>query len=52
MARTIDLIRASKLPSNMMQFAAKGACRSPPTRILRFWFIWPSIIKCLAILPE
>src|ERR1700683_3207699 len=25
MPRTIDLIRASKLPSNMMQFAAKGA---------------------------
>jgi hypothetical protein len=25
MARTIDLIRASKLPSNMMQFAARGA---------------------------
>ena len=25
MARTIDQIRASKLPSNMMQFAARGA---------------------------
>ena len=30
MARTIDLIRASKLPSNMMQFAAKGAMSVPP----------------------
>jgi hypothetical protein len=30
MARTIDLIRASKLPSNMMQFAAKGALSVPP----------------------
>jgi hypothetical protein len=28
--RTIDLIRASKLPSNMMQFAAKGALSVPP----------------------
>ena len=25
MARTIDQIRASKLPSNLMQFAARGA---------------------------
>jgi hypothetical protein len=30
MPRTIDLIRASKLPSNMMQFAAKGAMQVPP----------------------
>jgi hypothetical protein len=30
MARTIDLIRASKLPSNMMPFAAKGALSVPP----------------------
>ena len=30
MPRTIDLIRASKLPSNMMQFAAKGALSVPP----------------------
>jgi hypothetical protein len=30
MPRTIDLIRASKLPSNMMQFAAKGALQVPP----------------------
>jgi hypothetical protein len=30
MARSIDLIRASKLPSNMMQFAAKGALSVPP----------------------
>jgi hypothetical protein len=30
MARTIDQIRASKLPSNMMQFAAKGALNVPP----------------------
>jgi hypothetical protein len=29
MPRTIDLIRASKLPSNMMQFAAKGALQVP-----------------------
>ncbi len=29
MSRTIDLIRASKLPSNMMQFAAKGALSVP-----------------------
>jgi hypothetical protein len=28
--RTIDLIRASKLPSNMMPFAAKGALSVPP----------------------
>ena len=28
--RTIDQIRASKLPSNMMQFAAKGALSVPP----------------------
>jgi hypothetical protein len=30
MPRTIDLIRASKLPSNMMQFAAKGALSVSP----------------------
>src|SRR6202167_2177421 len=30
MPRTIDLLRASKLPSNMMQFAAKGAMSVPP----------------------
>ena len=30
MPRSIDLIRASKLPSNMMQFAAKGALQVPP----------------------
>jgi hypothetical protein len=30
MSRTIDQIRASKLPSNMMQFAAKGALSVPP----------------------
>jgi hypothetical protein len=30
MPRTIDLIRASRLPSNMMQFAAKGALSVPP----------------------
>jgi hypothetical protein len=30
MARMIDQIRASKLPSNMMQFAAKGALNVPP----------------------
>ncbi len=30
MARTIDQIRASKLPSNMMQFAARGALSVPP----------------------
>jgi hypothetical protein len=30
MPRPIDLIRASKLPSNMMQFAAKGALSVPP----------------------
>ena len=30
MPRTIDLIRSSKLPSNMMQFAAKGAMSVPP----------------------
>jgi hypothetical protein len=30
MPRTIDLVRASKLPSNMMQFAAKGAMQVPP----------------------
>src|ERR1700719_2907462 len=29
-ARTIDQIRASKLPSNMMQFAARGALQVPP----------------------
>ena len=30
MPRQIDLIRASRLPSNMMQFAAKGALSVPP----------------------
>lgn len=30
MARTIDQVRASKLPSNMMQFAARGALQVPP----------------------
>jgi len=30
MPRMIDQIRASKLPSNMMQFAAKGALSVPP----------------------
>jgi hypothetical protein len=30
MPRQIDLVRASKLPSNMMQFAAKGALQVPP----------------------
>jgi hypothetical protein len=30
MARVIDQIRASKLPSNMMQFAARGALQVPP----------------------
>jgi hypothetical protein len=30
MTRTIDQIRASKLPSNMMQFAARGALQVPP----------------------
>ncbi len=30
MPRQIDLIRASKLPSNMMQFAARGALSVPP----------------------
>jgi len=30
MARMIDQIRASKLPSNMMQFAARGALSVPP----------------------
>jgi len=30
MARKIDQIRASKLPSNMMQFAARGALQVPP----------------------
>src|SRR5580700_9292720 len=29
MARVIDQIRASKLPSNMMQFAARGALQVP-----------------------
>ncbi len=29
-ARIIDQIRASKLPSNMMQFAARGALQVPP----------------------
>ncbi len=28
--RMIDQIRASKLPSNMMQFAARGALQVPP----------------------
>jgi hypothetical protein len=30
MARPIDQIRASKLPSNLMQFAARGALQVPP----------------------
>lgn len=30
MARIIEQIRASKLPSNMMQFAARGALQVPP----------------------
>jgi len=30
MGRTIDQIRASKMPSNMMQFAARGALSVPP----------------------
>src|SRR5580700_4217422 len=30
MPKTIDLVRTSKLPSNMMQFAAKGALQVPP----------------------
>jgi hypothetical protein len=30
MTRTIDQIRASKLPSHMMQFAARGALQVPP----------------------
>ena len=30
MPRMIDQIRASKLPSNMMQFAARGALSVPP----------------------
>lgn len=30
MARMIDQVRASKLPSNMMQFAARGALQVPP----------------------
>jgi len=30
MARTIDQIRASRLPSHMMQFAARGALQVPP----------------------
>src|SRR5579862_9429711 len=29
MPRTIDQVRASKLPSNMMQFAARGAMQVP-----------------------
>src|SRR6202008_4602514 len=29
-ARMIDQIRSSKLPSNMMQFAARGALQVPP----------------------
>ena len=28
--RIIDQVRASKLPSNMMQFAARGALQVPP----------------------
>jgi hypothetical protein len=31
MPRMIDQIRASKLPSNMMQFAARGALQVPPS---------------------
>jgi hypothetical protein len=31
MARTIDQVRASRLPSNMMQFAARGALQVPPS---------------------
>ena len=34
MARTIDQIRASKLPSNMMQFAARGALQVAPAENL------------------
>jgi hypothetical protein len=34
MGRTIDQIRASKLPSNMMQFAARGALQVPPAENL------------------
>ena len=34
MARTIDQVRASKLPSNMMQFAARGALQVPPAENL------------------
>ena len=34
MGRTIDQIRASKLPSNMMQFAARGALSVPPAENL------------------
>src|ERR1700684_1293493 len=34
MARMIDQIRASKLPSNMMQFAAKGALNVSPAENL------------------
>jgi hypothetical protein len=34
MARMIDQIRASKLPSNMMQFAARGALSAPPDETL------------------
>ncbi|MGO9086888.1 MAG: hypothetical protein ACLQBK_16825 [Candidatus Sulfotelmatobacter sp.] len=30
MTRTVDQIRASKLPSHMMQFAARGALQVPP----------------------
>jgi hypothetical protein len=34
MPRMIDQIRASKLPSNMMQFAAKGALSVPPAEAI------------------
>jgi hypothetical protein len=34
MPRMIDQIRASKLPSNMMQFAARGALSVPPAENL------------------
>lgn len=34
MTRMIDQIRASKLPSNMMQFAARGALSVPPDEML------------------
>src|SRR6202034_3989117 len=38
MPRQIDLIRASKLPSNMMQFAAKGALSVPPDEMREILF--------------